>query len=94
MVPVTVAVKDCVPPCDNVAALGVTVTLTEGSGGGGEVEMGEEVEPPPHPQAPNAAIIRATVLGWNPTFGSDLVRPIVRGDCKIPSSAQVLLRTG
>ncbi len=89
--PVTVAAKDCVVSGDKVMVLGVTVTLM--SGGGGGVGADEEVEPPPQPQTPiTAAIARAIALGWNLTFGSNLVRPIVRGHIMISSSSRFLSR--
>lgn len=94
VVPVTVAVKDCVVPCDKVMELGVTVTLMLGEEVGVEVEEREGAEPPPQPQKPiTAAIARAIALGWNLTFGSNLVRPIARGHCMIFSSSRFLSRT-
>lgn len=91
VVPVTVAVKDCVVPGDTVMELGVTVTLTSGAGGGeGKVDGAEEVEPPPHPQTPITTAITAWAAGWNLTLGSNLVRPIVRGHCMISSSSRFL----
>jgi hypothetical protein len=61
VVPVTVAAKDCVAPCNTVAELGVTVTLMSRGGG---VGVDEEVALPPHPETPIiAAITRAMTLG-------------------------------
>jgi hypothetical protein len=53
VVPVTVAVKDCVVPGDKVMELGVTETLEAGVG----VEEGGAAEPPPHPQTPIIAMM-------------------------------------
>jgi hypothetical protein len=91
VVPVTVAVKDCVAPCEKVMEFGLAVTLMLGEGVGVGVEEGGGAEPPPQPQKPiTAAIARAIAFGWNLTFGSNLVRPIVRGHCMISSSARFL----
>ena len=63
----------------------MTVTLMLGEGVGVGVEEGGGAELPPQPQKPiTAAIARAIAFGWNLTFGSNLVRPIVRGHCMIP----------
>jgi len=89
-VPATVAVKDCVAPCDKVVESGVTVTLMPGGG----VEEGGGAEPPPQPQEPiTAAIAKAIAFGWNLTSGNNLVRPIVRGHCMITSLARFVSRT-
>jgi hypothetical protein len=87
-------VKDCVAPGDKVMELGVTVTLMLGEGVGVDVEERGGSEPPPQPQKPITAVIaRAISLGWNLTFGSSLVRPIVRGHCMISSPARFRSRT-
>ena len=88
VVPVTLAAKNCVAPCDKVMELGVTATLMldEGVGVGVGVGVGTcgGSEPPPQPQTPiTAAIAKAIALGWNLAFGNNLVRPIVRGHCMI-----------
>lgn len=89
VVPVTVAAKNCVAPCDKVMELGVTETLMLGEGVGVGAEERGGSEPPPQPQTPTtAAIAKAIALGWNLTFGSNLVRQIVRGHCMISSSAR------
>jgi hypothetical protein len=58
VVPVALAVKACVASRNTVTELGVTVTLTSEAG---ELSEDEEVEPPPHPQNPNAAAIVSAV---------------------------------
>jgi hypothetical protein len=88
VVPVTLAAKACVASRNTVTVLGVTATLMLGEGVAVGTEECVGAEPPPQPQKPiTAAIARAIALGWNLTFGSKLVRPILRGDCMISSSA-------